>query len=190
MASYAHAHKAQGARLNLSFLAGGLRFPWVSLTFLFGFIIQAMLATRLWLQLNNTDLSGMRHALITVTDVLVSPFQNGDSTGLQDRANGVFEYSTLIAVEVYLLAMLAIIAVIVALRFAVFGVRTGVALKRWHSRRATSRAAAAAQTQESTTSRPPSDAAAQLKPLLLPQRLAGTHIAVSAGSDEHEVTHR
>ena len=188
MASYAHAHKAQGARFNLSFLTGGLRFPWVSLTFFFGFVIESMLATRLWLQLNNSDLSGVARALISVTDVLVSPFHNGDSSGVQDRANGVFEYSTLIAVEVYLLAMLAIIAVIVALRFAVFGVSTGVALKRWHSRRAT-RQAAVARAQKNAPA-PATEAARQPEPVFLTRRLAGTHIAVSAGSDEHEVTNR
>ena len=55
-----HTLETLKARLNdvrpdLSFLAGGLHLPWVTMVFLTGFIIEAMLAGRLWLQLNNED---------------------------------------------------------------------------------------------------------------------------------------
>jgi hypothetical protein len=132
MAGYVHAHKLQRTRVDLSFLAAGLHLPWVSLAFLTGFVIEAMLAGRLWLQMTEANATGLQRVLISITDVLVAPFSRGESAGLANRANGVFEYSTLIAVEAYLIATLAVVLVIVAMRFLVFGTTTAVGLKRRH----------------------------------------------------------
>jgi hypothetical protein len=130
MAGYVHAHKLQRTRVDLSFLVAGLHLPWVSLAFLTGFVIQAMLAGRLWLQMTEANATGMQRVLISITDVLVAPFSRGEASGLSDRANGIFEYSTLIAVEAYLIATLAFVLLVVGARFLVFSGTTAVALKR------------------------------------------------------------
>jgi uncharacterized membrane protein YciS (DUF1049 family) len=140
MVGYAHARKGEAlrARLDLSFLESALHLPWVTMVFLTGFIIEAMLAGRLWLQLNNedADATGLKAILISVTDALVSPFKGYDSTVLTQRSSGVFEFSTLVAVEAYLIGTLAIVLAIVAIRFMSFLTEQFVAAKKRHDLRA------------------------------------------------------
>ena len=132
MVGYAHARKAEGWKPDLSFLAGGLHLPWVTMVFLTGFIIELMLAGRLWLQLNNedADATGLTALLISITDFLVSPFEGYGSTLVTERSSGVFEFSTLVAVEAYLLGTLAIVLAIVAIRFMSFFTEQAVAVRR------------------------------------------------------------
>jgi uncharacterized membrane protein YciS (DUF1049 family) len=145
MVGYAHARKPEGSterlRLDLSFLAGGLHLPWVTMVFLTGFIIEAMLAGRLWLQLNNedTDATGLKALLVSVTDLLVSPFSGYESTVLTERSSGVFEFSTLVAVEAYLIGTLAIVLAIVAIRFMSFFTEQAVAVRKRQELRARTR---------------------------------------------------
>jgi uncharacterized membrane protein YciS (DUF1049 family) len=141
MVGYAQARNIERWRPDLSFLAGVLHLPWVTLVFLTGFIIEAMLAGRLWLQLNNedADATGLKAILISVTDALVSPFKGYDSTVLTERSSGVFEFSTLVAVEAYLIGTLAIVLAIVAIRFMSFITEQFVAAKKRHDLRARAR---------------------------------------------------
>ena len=145
MVGYAHARKAkrQSERLrpDLSFLTGALHLPWVTMVFLTGFIIEAMLAGRLWLQLNNedADATGLTALLISITDFLVAPFEGYGSTLVTERSSGVFDFSTLVAVEAYLLGTLAIVLAIVAIRFMSFFTEQAVAVRRRHELRASTR---------------------------------------------------
>src|SRR5688572_29454214 len=145
MVGYAHTRNADGQaerlRLDLSFLAGGLHLPWVTMVFLTGFLIEAMLAGRLWLQLNNedADATGLKALLVSVTDFLVSPFSGYESTVLTDRSSGVFEFSTLVAVEAYLIGTLAIVLAIVAIRFMSFFTEQAVAVRKRQELRAKTR---------------------------------------------------
>ena len=145
MVGYAHARKAerQTERLgpDLSFLAGGLHLPWVTMVFLTGFIIEAMLVGRLWLQLNNQDAgaTGLTALLISITDALVSPFRGYGSTLVTERSSGVFEFSTLVAVEAYLIGTLAIVLAIVAIRFMSFFTEQAVAVRKRQELRARTR---------------------------------------------------
>ncbi len=142
MVGYAHARKSdepvERLRLDLSFLAGGLHLPWVTMVFLTGFLIEAMLAGRLWLQLTNedTDATGLKALLVSVTDFLVSPFKGYESTVLTERSSGVFEFSTLVAVEAYLIATLAIVLAIVGIRFMSFFTEQAVAVRKRQELRA------------------------------------------------------
>jgi hypothetical protein len=145
MVGYAHTRNAEGQaerlRLDLSFLAGGLHLPWVTMVFLTGFLIEAMLAGRLWLQLNNedADATGLKALLVSVTDFLVSPFRGYESTVLTERSSGVFEFSTLVAVEAYLIGTLAIVLAIVAIRFMSFFTEQAVAVRKRQELRARTR---------------------------------------------------
>ena len=145
MVGYAHARNAErqteGLRPDLSFLAGGLHLPWVTMVFLTGFIIEAMLAGRLWLQLNNedADATGLKAILISATDLLVAPFRGYESTVLTERSSGVFEFSTLVAVEAYLIGTLAIVLGIVAIRFMSFMTEQAVEIRKRHELRARTR---------------------------------------------------
>jgi uncharacterized membrane protein YciS (DUF1049 family) len=145
MVGYAHTRNADGQaerlRLDLSFLAGGLHLPWVTMVFLTGFLIEAMLAGRLWLQLNNedADATGLKALLVSVTDFLVSPFRGYESTVLTERSSGVFEFSTLVAVEAYLIGTLAIVLTIVAIRFMSFFTEQAVAVRKRQELRARTR---------------------------------------------------
>ena len=145
MVGYAHARKSEGPterlRFDLSFLAGGLHLPWVTIVFLPGFLIEAMLAGRLWLQLNNedADATGLKALLVSVTDLLVSPFNGYESTVLTERSSGVFEFSTLVAVEAYLIGTLAIVVAIVAIRFMSFFTEQAVAVRKRQELRARTR---------------------------------------------------
>src|SRR5688572_30875977 len=143
MVGYAHARKGEAlrARLDLSFLESALHLPWVTMVFLTGFIIEAMLAGRLWLQLNNedADATGLTALLISITDFLVSPFEGYGSTLVTERSSGVFEFSTLVAVEAYLLGTLAIVLAIVAIRFMSFFTEQAVAVRKRQELRARTR---------------------------------------------------
>ena len=114
--------KASHPRFDLALVADGLRFPWVTMVFVAGFTIAALLAVRLWLQMGDpsTTDSGVRGFLLSVTAFLVSPYQSQDPEILASPTNGIFEFSTLVALQSYLIATLAIVVTIVAARVTVF----------------------------------------------------------------------
>ena len=137
MIGYAQVRKLDRVKLDLSFLQGRLRLPWVTMVFVLGFVIEAMLAVRLWLQMNDggATTSGLESGLLSITDLLVSPFKDSDPSVARDQGSAFFEFATLVAVEAYLIGTLAIVLSIVAIRTAVFTIRKAAAAKRGHDLR-------------------------------------------------------
>lgn len=122
MASNTLSKRPHENRNGLSLVADSLRFPWVTLVFLTGFSIVALLAGRLWLQMSDpsTTQSGAPGFLLSVTEFFVAPFESRQPSTLASSTTGIFEYSTLVALEAYLIATLVIVFAIVAARVAVF----------------------------------------------------------------------
>jgi uncharacterized membrane protein YciS (DUF1049 family) len=103
----------------------------VTFVFVTAFIIEALLAARLWLQMTtNAPSSGLEALVISITDVLVSPFRGYETAVIGERASGIFEFSTLVAVEAYLIGTLVIVLMIVATRFLAFSATQAIATKR------------------------------------------------------------
>jgi hypothetical protein len=80
-----------------------------------------LLAVRLWLQMSDPSGagSGARGVLFSVTEVLVAPYRGHEPEVLPVASSAVFEFSTLLALQAYLVATLAIVLVIVAARLVV-----------------------------------------------------------------------
>ena len=122
MASYTLSKRSHQHRIDLSLIADSLRFPWVTLVFVTGFSIAALLAGRLWLQMGDpsTTKSGARGLLLSITEFFVSPVRGQQSSNPTSSTNGVFEFATLEALQAYLVATLFIVVAIVAARVAMF----------------------------------------------------------------------
>ena len=97
-------------------------------------VVEALLGARIWLQLSSAPLDGERaRMLLSVTTELAAPFEALTHRPLLDRA-GVVDFTALVAMEAYLVAMLALVVVSVFLgRFIAF-VRKHVRLP-WVKRR-------------------------------------------------------
>ena len=96
--------------------------------------VEGLLAVRAWAQLTNqaTD-EGMLVRVFGITDFLISPFQQLETTPPL-RPTGVLEFATLVAMEVYLAAAICSLVLIFILprlvRLAIFLVRLSVKLSR------------------------------------------------------------
>jgi hypothetical protein len=108
-------------RVDLSLVADCLRFPWITLVFLAGSTITALLAARLWLQMSDPSSTetGAGGVFLSVTEFLVSPYRDHESATV-NSAGAIFEFSTLLAVQAYLIATLTIVLAIAAARLAIF----------------------------------------------------------------------
>ncbi len=97
---------------------------------LVGTAIIAVLALRVWLQLTGeTDATGLLGLGYDASAVLVGPFQSFEpSTSVKD--NGILEFSTLVAIEAYLIATLVALTLMFSARLAVFAAPRVVHRKR------------------------------------------------------------
>jgi len=77
--------------------------------------IEGLLALRLWTQLTGQTVTGVKATVMAVTDVLVSPFAGYDSFQ-SAKETGIFQYSTLVAIEVYLVAAIGAVVAVLLLR--------------------------------------------------------------------------
>ncbi|MPZ48370.1 MAG: hypothetical protein GEU75_03500 [Dehalococcoidia bacterium] len=90
------------AAFKVRYLAG--RLAWLVL--LAGLIVEGLLAARLWAQLTRQSLeTWLMRSVFSATDFLISPFQDLEPSQ-SIRMTGVLEFATLVAMEVYLVAIL------------------------------------------------------------------------------------
>jgi len=82
--------------------------------------IIGVLALRVWLQMaGETDATGLLGLGYDASAVLVGPFKSFEpSTPIKD--NGILEFSTLVAIEAYLIATLIALTLMFSARLAVF----------------------------------------------------------------------
>lgn len=87
---------------------------------LVGSAIVALLALRVWLQLTgDTGAGGLTGLGYGLTGVLVAPFRSFEpQTTIKD--SGILEFSSLVAMEAYLIATMLALAVLFTLRLAAF----------------------------------------------------------------------
>lgn len=97
---------------------------------LVGTAIIAVLALRVWLQLTGeTDATGLLGLGYDASAVLVGPFKSFEpSTPIKD--SGILEFSTLVAIEAYLIATLIALTLMFTARLAVFAAPKVVHRKR------------------------------------------------------------
>lgn len=108
---------------------GGLRFLGSAATlgrltvyvFFAGLVVQALLLTRVWLQLmGNTEQGGIVGHAYDASGVLTSPFTSFEpSTPIKD--SGILEFSSLVAIEAYLVVTMLALTILMTLRLAVLG---------------------------------------------------------------------
>ncbi|MGE0057383.1 MAG: hypothetical protein AB7T32_05325 [Dehalococcoidia bacterium] len=87
---------------------------------LIGTALVAILALRVWLQLTGeTDSTGLLGLGYSASAVLVGPFQSFEpSTPIEN--SGILDFSTLVAIEAYLIATLVALTLMFSARLAVF----------------------------------------------------------------------
>src|SRR6266540_3771203 len=85
-----------------------LRYHPMGVLALTGFVIEALLGLRLWVQLSNSPISGTTVLLMDVTNKLVSPFRSLDGV-VPIKQTGILEFATLAAIEAYLVLALALV---------------------------------------------------------------------------------
>lgn len=96
-----------------------------------GLVVQAVLLTRVWLQLvGDTDRGGVAGFAYGLSDTLVAPFHRFEPFP-PTQEQGILEFASLVAIEAYLVATMLVITVLLTLRLALLGGRTVVR----HSRR-------------------------------------------------------
>ena len=85
-----------------------------------GAIILTLLSMRVWFQLvGETQGGGARGLIYDLSGFLVGPFRKFEpTTPIKD--NGILEFSSLVAIEAYLIAMLVALTVLFSARLAVF----------------------------------------------------------------------
>ena len=95
-----------------------------------GSIALGLLGLRVWLQLvGETDRQGIVGTLYDLSGVLVSPFTKFEpTTPIKD--NGILEFSSLVAIEAYLIAMLVALTVLFSARLALLAAPHVVHRKR------------------------------------------------------------
>jgi hypothetical protein len=97
--------------------------------------VQACLAVRLYFSFQGGDPTGRLAQMHHISDTLVSPFRSWDGTILFSK--GVFEISTIVAMDAYLFAAIGAIVLLVMMRtFVAFGRYVVRQTRLRHERRA------------------------------------------------------
>jgi len=116
--SLAHFAGAIGSRLRRLGSARTLaNLTW--LVSIAGIVLIALLALRVWMQLmGETAAGGLMGLAYDASGVLASPFRSFEPT-TPIRDNGILEFSTLVAIEAYLIATMVTLTVLFSARLAV-----------------------------------------------------------------------
>ena len=94
------------------------------LTLLVGMTVEALLGARLWAQLTAQTIdTGVLRFVFDATGPLISPFEQFEPSS-QIKQTGILEIATLIAMQAYLIATVAVLVFI-----AVLGTLIGISLK-------------------------------------------------------------
>jgi hypothetical protein len=82
----------------------------------FGLLVEGLLALRLWVQLTPSKESGIIGGLASLAGIFVAPFKTFDPSDVQTQAAGFFEFSTLLAAEVYLISFAVLVVAYLLLK--------------------------------------------------------------------------
>ena len=89
-----------------------------------GIAVQGLLALRVWFQLaGDTGRGGLAGSAYELSSILVGPFKSFEpTTPIKD--SGILEFSSLVAIEAYLIATLVTLTVLLSARIALVAERT------------------------------------------------------------------